>query len=725
MAHASAQAVLSALSLVAPGACLQFLLDHEIDVIGAVSTRELSKIICTAMRSFTEDDAERRGYASEIMRHFLDVLSAEAAVDTLGALGIDLGPSGEAALERLLERFPDEPALLRIAIRVAQGRNDSTRLETLLTRLGLADNTPGTVAFAYRLRQLTVSAAPATVRVALVSSYTIDSLAAYVDLACRTIGVVPELYVAPFNSWAPEIIDEASGLRRFAPDIVFLSVSIDDLVPQLMQHPSAEALKTSGDAALERILTVVESFTRWAEGTPLVIHSFYSAFTGPLGILESRELISRSGWLAGLNARLTEALRTLPACYLLDVAEAVTTGGGMLADNPKLRHIASMRLPPQSLRSVAETYVRYVAPLKGLTKKCVVLDLDNTIWGGLVGEDGKEGIRLGNSSPGSEFVEFQEFLSSLSARGLLLAINSKNNPDDALDVIRTHEAMVLRESAFSAIRINWKPKPENMIAIAEELNIGVDSLVFVDDNPDEREQMRQLLPEVLTVELPKDPALYRSTIEKLPQLQTLSRTSEDRTRTQQYQTARLRERTKLSANSIDEYLRSLEIEVKIATATKTVFPRVAQLFARTNQFNLTTHRYDVGEIQRFVDDPSLRLWTLTSKDRFGDHGLVAVTLVRVASASWDIDSFLMSCRVIGYGIESTLLAYVTEQARAAGATALVGEFIETKKNAPANNFYARHGFRAVRALGSVQRWKLSLTTVVPFPAWVKVDAHDA
>ena len=166
--------------------------------------------------------------------------------------------------------------------------------------------------------------------------------------------------------------------------------------------------------------------------------------------------------------------------------------------------------------------------------------LDNTLWGGIVGEDGKDGIRLGHSGLGAEFVEFQTFLKSLTERGILLAINSKNNAEDALEVIRTHESMVLRESSFSALRINWQPKPENMIEIARELNIGVDSLVFVDDNPDERERMRALLPGVLTVEMPKDPAQYRATLERLPQLQTLAITAEDRKRVEQYETARLR-----------------------------------------------------------------------------------------------------------------------------------------------------------------------------------------
>lgn len=284
-------------------------------------------------------------------------------------------------------------------------------------------------------------------------------------------------------------------------------------------------------------------------------------------------------------------------------------------------------------------------------------------------------------------------------------------------MIRTHEAMVLRESDFSAVRINWKPKPENMLSIAQELGIKADSLVFVDDNPDEREQMRQLLPGVLTVDLPKDPALYRSALERLPQLQTLTVIDEDRVRADQYRTARMREETKLSGASVDEYLTSLGIEVTIARAAPPTFARIAQLFARTNQFNTTTRRYTAADVAGFAPDPAARLWVLWSKDRFGDHGLVALALVRTADTVWTIDSFLMSCRVIGYGIDSTLLAHIAREAGAAGAE-LRAEFIPTKKNTPAMDLFSRRGFATTDSADGAQSWRSGGT--IAYPHWVKV-----
>jgi FkbH-like protein len=357
----------------------------------------------------------------------------------------------------------------------------------------------------------------------------------------------------------------------------------------------------------------------------------------------------------------------------------------------------------------------------GLTRKCVVLDLDNTLWGGVVGEDGPQGIRLGSTAPGSEYVEFQRFLATLPQRGILLAIASKNNPDDALEVIRGHEAMVLREGAFSALRINWRPKPENLASIAEELNIGVDSLVYVDDNPDEREQMRQLLPQVLTVDLPRDPALYRSTLERLPELQVLGITEEDRLRAGQYVAKREREQIRVQAASVDDYLRSLGIKVAIDPLTEPDVSRVAQLFQRTNQFNVTTRRYDAGAVLRILGDSAWRSWTLRASDRFGDHGLVATALARANGTEWTLDSFLMSCRVIGYGIETALLADIIAAATAAGATRLRGEFIPTKKNVPARDLFARHGFQlADKRSDGGELWTYDFAAgPLAFPHWIE------
>jgi len=549
-------------------------------------------------------------------------------------------------------------------------------------------------------------------------SFTLDHVLPYLDLELRRLGFVPDVYNAPFDTWAREVIDPGAALRRHDPDLAILAVALDDLLPDLADRSLASTLAAAADLAVQRVADAAREYVAWS-GKPILVHAFHSVFIGR-GDVEGRDGPAGSAWLAALNARLAEALHAIPRTYLLDVTAVLTrSGAGM--DAGKLRHLAALRLPPAAMPELARTYARHLAPIKGLTRKCVVLDLDNTLWGGVIGEDGMHGIRLGHTSPGAEFVEFQRFLASLPARGILLAVCSKNNPDDALEAIRTHKSMVLQEAMFSAVRINWQPKPENLASIAKELNIGVDSLIFVDDNPDERELMRQLLPHVLTVEMPTDPARYRETLETLPQLQVLDVTEEDRARVEQYRTNRQRDVERDTTVSLDSYLQSLDVRIGLAPIDDASIGRVAQLFQRTNQFNVTTRRHEQADLQRMRGAADWRQWTLRAGDKFGEHGLVAVGLVRIADGRWIIDSFLMSCRVIGYGIETALLAAISAEAIAAGAMRLEGEFIATKKNAPALDLYRRHGFVQSDdgTTDGVERWTLDLPNGgIAHPTWI-------
>ncbi len=718
---------LAALAELSPVRCLQILVDYASDIRALVKPAQLSRVIERALANAKPDAQELPRLAPSLVRSFRQHLTGEAFSALFAVIGFDLGSEEQSVLDDALHRFPGNVGLLRYAINQSERAPDNPRFTQLLQALAATDTSPATVNYVARMFRKISGASRPRVRIGITSSFTVDHLVPYVEVASHAVGLAPEIYVSPFNSWATDVIDDTSALRRFDPDILFLSIAIDDLVPQLSRALPADELERLGDTALERVLHVGRHFTTWAAGRTLVVHTFHSAFSGPLGVFEGRQESSRIEWLARLNGRLAEALRQLPSSFLLDVPAAVQSRGEPFNDNPKLRHIAAMRLPPSALAGIADAYARYIAPLKGMTKKCVVLDLDNTLWGGVVGEDGKDGIRLGDTSPGSEFVEFQEFLASLTRRGVLLAINSKNNPDDALEVIRSHEAMVLKEDVFSAVRINWKPKHENMLSIAQELNLGLDSLIFVDDNPDEREQMRQLLPQVLTVDMPRDPTLFRAVLERMPQLQTLAVTAEDVQRVEQYRTTRLREQAKQTSATVEEFLRSLEIEVEVQPASKATAARVVQLFSKTNQFNVTNRRYGAADVEGFLTDSAARILTLSSRDRFGDHGLVAVSLVRTQPV-WTIDSFLMSCRVIGYGIETALMAFLAKRAQDVGMTELFGEFIESKKNAPARDLYKRHGFALrERNADGVERWRIDLQDgeVPLFPRWINVKSHDA
>jgi FkbH-like protein len=355
-------------------------------------------------------------------------------------------------------------------------------------------------------------------------------------------------------------------------------------------------------------------------------------------------------------------------------------------------------------------------------RKCIVLDLDNSLWGGVVGEDGLEGLRLGQEGIGRAYVEFQMELLNLYRKGILLAVCSKNNPEDALAVIRRHPDMQLREENFAAIRINWEDKAANVRALAEELNIGLDSLVFIDDSPVERSRIRQAAPEVLVPDWPADPAEYKMALLRLSasHFYKLAITAEDTRRGDVYKAQAERRKLAESASSLEDFYRSLQMRAKIGLADSFTIPRIAQLSQKTNQFNLTTRRYTEAEITTLSHDPDSAIWWLNLTDQFGPNGIVGVLILRRQSPdTWLIDTFLLSCRVMGRTVEDAFLAVV---ARELGDVTLIGEFRPTSKNHPVRELYPRLGFRLLRQANDADFWELKLAaTPLHLPPWFEIE----
>jgi FkbH-like protein len=363
------------------------------------------------------------------------------------------------------------------------------------------------------------------------------------------------------------------------------------------------------------------------------------------------------------------------------------------------------------------------------------VDLDNTLWGGVIGEDGLEGITLGgNDAPGNAFYDFQLALDGLRRRGVLLAICSRNNPDDVWPVIDSHPHMVLRRNHFAASRVNWNDKASNIVEIARDLNLGLDSLVFLDDNPAERALLRQQVPDVLTVDLPADPAYYTDALLNLDVFESLGLTDEDRARGEMYlqaQTRREFEKAVVASTDLMTHLESLGIAIKIEKATPFSIPRIAQLVNKTNQFNLTTRRYTEAQVRTMAEAAGDSVvYSVTVGDRFGDLGLTGVAIVHTNTDSWVIDSFLLSCRVLGRGIEDALLAHIIGRAKASGVRVLHGHFIPTAKNAPARDFYAARGFDRLECAddeGAADVFVLPLDSAEPRTShlrWLRVTADD-
>jgi FkbH-like protein len=348
------------------------------------------------------------------------------------------------------------------------------------------------------------------------------------------------------------------------------------------------------------------------------------------------------------------------------------------------------------------------------------MDLDNTLWGGIIGEDGLQGIRLGPDYPGAAFLALQRVILDLYQRGIILAICSKNNPDDAFEALREHPAMLLRLEHIAAFRINWQDKVKNLREIAAELNIGTEALAFLDDNPVECERVRNEMPEVFVIDLPADPMGYAAALQECPVFERLTLSSEDHARGRYYVDERQRKELQQGTASLEDFYRSLQMEAEIAEVDAGTLSRVAQLTQKTNQFNLTTSRYSEQQVSALAQDPAWRIYSLRVRDRFGDSGLVGVAMAHRENDAVEIDNLLLSCRVIGRTTETALLAHLAQSAVKQGARVLRGRYIPTKKNLPAKDFYPSHGFRLVEERGGMTTWEFELQhDTISCPEWIK------
>lgn len=625
----------------------------------------------------------------------------------------------EARLRDLLKRQPRDIEAIQTLYRLVKASGRVEQAHELLNHLMDTEPSLAMATFAYRERDRIGESPGRLVRIALLSSYVVEPLIPFLDLECRRAGLSPSFYLGAFNQYAQEILSSSSDLYSFNPEVLFLALAVEDLFPGISRIPSVEELGGRRVEILDTIVTLVRELRARSKAL-IVVHELTPTDWSPHGILDNRQANGLVGWVEALNRELADTLLSGDA-YLLPLRQVVSRVGTRTGTDRKLRCIAKMRFAEGALREIARYSMRYVKPLKGLTRKCVVVDLDDTLWGGVAGEVGPDGIQLGPTAPGVEFVEFQEVLLNLTRRGTLLAVCSKNNPDDVMPILRDHPKMVLREEHFSALRINWRHKAENLREIAEELNIGLESIVFVDDNPIERELMRQLVPEVLTVELPRDPSQFRSMLEDMSDFELLALTKEDEMRVAEYQVARKRRALGRSSASLEEYLHSLEIRAEVVRAQPTDVNRLVQLFNKTNQFNTTTRRYQARDVEGFMRSTEHHVCVLRVADRFGDHGLVGAAVVRAEGDTWWIDSVLLSCRVMGLSVETVLLARIGEAARRCDVRKLVGEFVPSAKNRPAEDLYRRHGFRPIDGSQSVQLWELDPgVDRLESPAWIAV-----
>lgn len=539
---------------------------------------------------------------------------------------------------------------------------------------------------------------PKPLRVAILRSYTLEPIEPVLKLRLMLDGFAPDVWIGGYNQYHVEALDPGSRLHAFEPDLVLVMVRLEEVLPDFVDDfasRSLEAWADEVDRASDELVGIVRRVAQ-ETGASVVVQNVSAASEPYFGVFDAQRRDGQRQLIHRFNRSLAGATES-PGVFIWDFDAFVGAYGAEQLFDAKTWYVSRNPFKQSAYPRLVADLMRYVRSALGRLKKCVVLDLDNTLWGGVVGEDGFEGIALGDSYPGSCYKAFQKRLLRLYHRGILLAINSKNNEADALRVIDEHPDMLLRRKHFAAMRINWQDKASNMLELAAELNIGVDSFVFLDDNPAECAWVEEQVPGCDVVQIPAQPYLVPAIVDALPAIENIRLTDEDRKKGEMYQAQAARRAFEqgFAESSLEDFLRKLEMQVSIDPADPFSIPRIAQLTQKTNQFNVTTRRYTEAQIQAFVSDPSKDVYSVAAKDRFGDHGIIGVLILEHAAGGTRIDTFLLSCRVIGRGIEGITLDFADERARERGSERLIGEFIPTAKNAPAATLYEGAAFTRI------------------------------
>lgn len=581
--------------------------------------------------------------------------------------------------------------------------------------------------FSYLAEKLAQSISkPISCRLGILSTFTIDPIREVLKSFALVMGIDASVYFGGFGQLEQEVMTTQSGLGNHKPQVIVFAWRLQDVSPTLWEsflELRQEDVASETVSVLARAETLLEACKAHYPEAKVLIHSFVAPPIPALGAIDLQHSNGQQQVIGIINAGLVDLCARTPGAYLVDCASVSRRSGPAWFD---ARHwyTASAPLAPAALTELALEYVKYLRALAGKTKKVLVLDLDNTLWGGILGEDGLDGIALGTTYPGNCYLAFQRQIKQLSRRGVVLAINSKNNESDVREVFEKNSSMVLGWDDFASVRINWQDKVQNMSELSAELSLGLDSFVFVDDNPYELEMIHQQMPELTTVQVPKEPSELPELLSRLAYFDSVIYSEEDRKRAGFYHAQAQRVQFQRSVGDIESFYRSLQMHLKGYKVQEAQIPRVAQLTQRTNQFNMTTRRYSESDVGRFVSDPATVVWSYRLVDRFGDNGIIGVVIAKQEGKSWLLDTFLLSCRVIGRTVETAILALVADEARKAGATALEGEFIPTKKNAPAREVFAENGFERTEEDDSGRSlWRLELTGCPPkVPAWFVVES---
>ena len=554
-------------------------------------------------------------------------------------------------------------------------------------------------------------------RLGIIGNGTLDLLVPQLVASAARHGFALDCIRADYGQIVQEAFDPNSHINAAKPDAVLLA----------LDHRGLPLHFAVGDAAAERAdiegavahLDALRQSIRRHSGAISIVQTLPPPPEGLFGSFDRRVPGTKRRVIEGLNRAIAESIGGTED-LLLDVASLAETVGLGLWHSPALWNLAKLGCDNSCVPIYADHVARLIGALRGRSRKCLILDLDNTLWGGVIGDDGLEGIKIAQGdATGEAHLAVQEMALALRSRGVVLAVSSKNTDEVARAPFQKHPEMLLKEDHFAVFQANWNDKATNIKAIAEELSLGLDAMVFLDDNPVERDFVRKTLPQVAVPELPEDPALYARTLAAAGYFESIAFSDEDRTRAEMYQMNARRVALQKTAGDLDSYLASLEMEITFAPFDRTGRARISQLINKSNQFNLTTRRYSEADVAAAEDDP--RVFTLQVRlvDTFGDNGMISVIVCRPADAAlagpraWEIDTWLMSCRVLGRKVEQMVLREILMEAREAGIETVIGVYRPSEKNAMVRDHYEKLGFaRRDERRDGTTLWTMPAATVI-------------
>ena len=558
--------------------------------------------------------------------------------------------------------------------------------------------------------------------VTLLSNATTDLIASALPATALRHELLLKAHTTPFGTFNKEALDPASTTNQSRPDFVVLA----------LDHRAFDFSPVPGDvdtaqrklaAALETLRNLAAAL-RAHSGAAVVVQTLAAPLTNFLGSFENQLPGTTQWFVDNFNAQV-RAWRE-PGILLLDVAALAAQVGLAQWHDPTQWAVGKFSFAHAAVPLYAEHLSRIFMAAKGKAKKCLVLDLDNTLWGGVIGDDGMNGIVLGQGSPlGEAFLSIQATALELRSRGIVLAVSSKNDEAVARRVFKEHPEMLLREEHIAVFQANWNDKASNLKAIAETLNIGINALAFLDDNPAERQQVRGELPMVGVPELPDAPELYPAMLLAAGYFEAVGFTDEDRQRAGQYQANAARAAVLSGSSDLGAYLESLEMVADMRPFDDVGRARIAQLINKTNQFNLTTRRYTEGDVEAFENDPAVFTLQIRLKDRFGDNGMISVLICKPEGEDgWRIDTWLMSCRVLNRGLEKAVLNVLVAAAKSRGIVRIIGEYLPTEKNGMVKEHYPKLGFAPLSDDPAAPHWVCSVPEYQPFDVAVKIVETD-